>query len=85
VSGQAWFQGSTSTPLHAWFGAIQLKAEASSTHKRTLCPAACSWRAKRQHTPKSPWLSMTWQKMSQRFWFSMQRLSLLRWRYLGLG
>src|SRR5512140_24227 len=46
-------------------GAIHCRAEASSTQSRTCSPRSANWAASRQHTPMSPWLSMTLQKMSQ--------------------
>lgn len=57
-------QSITRTPAQP-SGAIQASALASSTQSRTRSPRPASWRASRQHTPRSPWLSMTLQKMSQ--------------------
>src|SRR6478736_5847037 len=54
------------TSTRGWpCGAIQASAEASSTQRRTCSPRPASCTDRRQHTPMSPWLSMTLQKMSQ--------------------
>ena len=58
-------QGSTCTPSRPP-GAIQARASGASTHRRTVSPRAANSADSRQQTPRSPWLSMTVQKMSQR-------------------
>ena len=61
------FQGSTFTPGQrpsSAPGAIQCKADASSTHRRTRCPRDARSALRRQHTPRSPKLSMTRQNTS---------------------
>ena len=56
-------QSRSSTPGQPC-GAIQARAEASSTHRRTRWPCPASWVARRQHTPMSPKLSITRQNTS---------------------
>ena len=57
-------QSCTCTP-GAPRGASQANADASSIHSRTAWPCWPSAAARRQHTPTSPKLSITRQKMSQ--------------------
>src|SRR5690606_13493379 len=46
-------------------GAMRARTCRSSTHSLTGCPLAASCRESRQHTPASPRLSMTRQKISK--------------------
>src|SRR5450830_126431 len=62
--GKGVCQGRTVTPACPC-GAIQARALASSTHSRTCSPRRASSADRRQQTPRSPWLAMTVQKMSQ--------------------
>ncbi len=56
-------QARTSTPGRPP-GAIQASADSSSAHRRTRSPRPARSAASRQHTPMSPWLSMTRQNKS---------------------
>jgi hypothetical protein len=70
--------GSTATPgcpkpSSFTCGAIHFRAEASSIHKRQVCPRAAKPLTNRQQTPTSPKLSMTLQKMSHCMAFDYPR------------